>query len=193
MLRISLNAKPALTTHQIPQTIRSEKTPFIVKAINAAKAELIAFLDADDEWLPNKTEIMAKCLKNHPEIKVLSSRYDVIDENSEIIENSGVTYLGKKEDGSIEYLSAESFIGCSYVRGFSMCFTADIKPYIKPIDVKDLLSHDWYICMLGCCYGKTAILNKKLCHYRYHRDNVSLSAMNNGSGLISILASTKVK
>lgn len=59
-----------------------------------------------------------------------------------------------------------------------MCFTADIKPYIKPIDVKDLLSHDWYICMLGCCYGKTAVLNRKLTHYRYHKDNVSLSAMN---------------
>ncbi len=147
-------------------------------AIEKSKGDYIFVCDQDDEWLPSKTEEMVKTLKNNPDIKVLSSRYDVIDENSEIIENSGVTYLGDKFDGSIEYLTEESFIGCSYIRGFSLCFTADIKKYIKKIDLKDLMAHDWLICMIGCIVGKTAVLNTKLAHYRYHLDNVSLSAMN---------------
>ena len=147
-------------------------------AIEKSRGDYVFLADQDDEWLPDKTQEMVKTLKGNPDIKVLSSRYDVIDENSEIIENSGVTYLGDRFDGSIDYLTADSFIGCSYIRGFSLCFTADIKKYIKKIDLKDLMAHDWLICMIGCTVGKTAVLNTKLTLYRYHLDNVSLSAMN---------------
>ena len=58
-----------------------------------------------------------------------------------------------------------------------MCFKKEIKEYLKPIDLKSMLSHDWYICMLGAIIGKTAVLNSKLTDYRYHFDNVSLSDM----------------
>ena len=148
------------------------------EAIERCHGDYIFICDQDDEWLPEKVKIMVDTMKFHPEIMVLSSRYDVINENSEIIKSSGVTYLSDKNDGSLEYLTADSFIGCSYVRGFSLCISSEIKPYIKKIDLKSLLAHDWLLCMLGCCYGKTAILNKRLVHYRYHLDNVSLSAMN---------------
>lgn len=147
-------------------------------AIERCNGDYIFICDQDDEWLPEKVLKTVNTFKQNPEIKVLASRYDVIDGNSEILENSGVTYLGDKFDGSIEYLNCESFIGCSYIRGFSLCISADIKQYIKEIDLKDLLAHDWLLCMIGCIKGKTAILNEKLTHYRYHLDNVSLSAMN---------------
>jgi len=147
-------------------------------AIKKTKGDIIFICDQDDEWLPEKTERMVKCLEDNPEIKVLSSRYDIIDENSSVLPDFKVTYMGDRLDGSIEYLTPESFIGCSYIRGFSMCITKDILPFIKPIDLKDLMAHDWMFCMLGCFLGKTAVLNEKLTHYRYHKDNVSLGAMN---------------
>lgn len=146
-------------------------------AIEKTKGDVIFLADQDDEWYPDKVEKMLACMKKHNDITVLASRYDVIDENSEIIENSGVTYLGERFDGSVEFLSADSFIGCSYIRGFSMCFKSDIKRYLKPLDLKSLLSHDWYICMLGTVKGKTAVLNSLLGGYRFHHDNVSLSDM----------------
>ena len=146
-------------------------------AIEKCIGDVIFLADQDDEWHIDKIEKMLECMKKFPDITVLASRYNVIDENSDIIENSGVTYLGDVFDGSVEYLSAESFIGCSYVRGFSMCFKKEIKRFLKPIDLKSLLSHDWYICMLGAVTGKTAVLNTVLTGYRYHYDNVSLSDM----------------
>ncbi len=146
-------------------------------AINECKGDIIFLADQDDEWYENKTAEMVKALNENQDIYVLASRYDVIDKNSKIIENSGVTYLGNIFDGSIQYLDADSFIGCSYIRGFSMCFKKEIKDLLKPIDLKNLLSHDWYICMLGNVLGKTAVLNTKLGGYRYHFDNVSLSDM----------------
>jgi hypothetical protein len=47
-----------------------------------------------------------------------------------------------------------------------------------PIDVKSLLAHDWYISIIGAILGKAQILNRVLCYYRFHGDNVSLSDMN---------------
>lgn len=143
-------------------------------AIEKCLGDIIFLADQDDEWYPEKTEKMMACMGENPHISVLSSRYDVIDGESNIIENSGVTYLGERYDDSIEYISAESQIGCSYIRGFSICFRKSLKPLIKPIDLKSLLSHDWLICMLGALTGKTAILNTILTSYRYHGDNVTL-------------------
>ena len=143
-------------------------------AIEKCEGDVIFLADQDDEWLPEKTEKMMACLNENPHISVLSSRYDVIDEKSNIIENSGVTYLGNVYDNSIEYITAESQIGCSYIRGFSVCFRKSLKPFIKSIDLKSLLSHDWLICSLGSITGKTAILNTVLTSYRFHGDNVTL-------------------
>ena len=143
-------------------------------AIEKCEGDIIFLADQDDEWYPEKTEKMMACMAENPHISVLSSRYNVIDGESNIIENSGVTYLGEKYDDSIEYISAESQIGCSYIRGFSICFRKELKPLIKPIDLKSLLSHDWFICMLGSITGKTAFLNTVLTSYRFHGNNVSL-------------------
>lgn len=146
-------------------------------AIENCSGEVIFLADQDDEWYQNKTKIMLETLEKHPEIKVLASRYDVIDQNSNILENTGIPYLGEKFDDTIEYLPTESFIGCSYIRGFSMCFRKEILKYFKPLQLKSLLAHDWLFCMLGNVEGKTAVLNTKLTAYRYHTNNVSLSDM----------------
>ncbi len=146
-------------------------------AIDKCGGDVIFLSDQDDRWHPDKVEKMVECLNENNGITVLSCRYDVIDGEGNIIENSGIPYLGSVYDGSVEYLTTDSFIGCSYIRGFAMCFKKEIKKYLKPIDLKSMLSHDWYICMLGAVKGKTAVLNLKLTDYRYHFDNVSLSDM----------------
>ncbi len=144
------------------------------KAIEKCSGDVIFLADQDDEWHSEKTQKMMACLAQNPDISVLSSRYNVIDADSKVIENSGVTYLGENYDDSVEFVTAESQIGCSYIRGFSLCFKKELKPLIKPIDLKSLLSHDWFICMIGSITAKTAFLNTILTDYRYHGDNVSL-------------------
>lgn len=146
-------------------------------AINLCAGDIIFLSDQDDEWYQNKTEIMLNCLKDNSEITVLSSRYDVIDEKSNII-NLKLPYLGEKFDNSVETYCVNDFIGCSCVRGFSLCFKKELVQHIKPINLNCLLSHDWLISILGCIFGKTAVLNTKLCGYRCHKNNVSLSYIN---------------
>lgn len=146
-------------------------------AIEKAKGDIIFLSDQDDEWYENKVEVMCRVLEQNDNIKVLSSRYDVIDTDSNVIENSGITYLGDTFDGSLTEVSVDSLIGCSFVRGFATSFKSEIKQFLKPIDVKSLLAHDWFINIIGAIKGKSMIINSKLCAYRYHTTNVSLSSM----------------
>ena len=148
------------------------------KAIKKCSGDIIFLADQDDEWYPDKTEKMVSCMMKNNDILVLSSRYDLIDETSNII-SLNIPYLGEKFDGSIDKYSIEDFIGCSCVRGFSICFRKELVKYIKDIDLNCLLSHDWLICILGTVFRTTAVLNEKLCGYRYHKNNVSLSYLNN--------------
>lgn len=41
--------------------------------IRTSHSEWIAFLDSDDEWLPNKLETQAQFIKNHPELSFVHS------------------------------------------------------------------------------------------------------------------------
>lgn len=145
--------------------------------INEVNGDIIFLSDQDDVWLPQKIEKMVAAMAD-PTIMALSSRYIVIDGNGDEIKDSGIPYLGDVFDDSIEDISVDSQIGCSWVRGFSMCFRSNIKQYMKPLDFKSLLSHDWYISMLSSLVGRSCFLNTVLTKYRYHESNVSLSAMN---------------
>jgi glycosyltransferase involved in cell wall biosynthesis len=54
--------------------------------VTNAKGRYIAVFDADDVNLPSRFEKQVKFLDAHPEVGVLGSRYDIIDEEGRIIE-----------------------------------------------------------------------------------------------------------
>ncbi|MEG1886737.1 MAG: glycosyltransferase [Oscillospiraceae bacterium] len=145
--------------------------------IMRAKGDVIFLSDQDDIWLPEKLRKMSVAMEDES-ISALSSRYVVVNGRGEEIDSGNIPYMGTVFDNSIEEISIDSQIGCSWVRGFSMCFRSNLKQYMKPLDFKSLLSHDWYISMLAALSGRSCFLNTVLTKYRYHESNVSLSAMN---------------
>ena len=50
--------------------------------IAASRGEYIAFLDADDLWLPDKLCVQARYLDRHPEVGMVYSRWDVQEESA---------------------------------------------------------------------------------------------------------------
>ena len=147
-------------------------------AISKANGDLIFLCDQDDMWKPDKVQVMCDYLKQHPDTLVLGSRYQLIDGSDSHITNLKIPYYSLLDDESVEDVRVDSLIGCSWIRGFSICFRSKIKEYLVPIDVKSILAHDWYISIIGAILGKAQILNRVLCYYRFHGDNVSLSDMN---------------
>ena len=147
------------------------------RGIADASGDIIFLSDQDDVWHPQKIEKMLEAMEANPDLMALSHRYDVIDAAGEPLKDSGVHYLGDRFDGSLEEITVDSLIGCSYVRGFSMCFRSQLKAYLKPIDLQSMLSHDWYLCMLAAMTGRCCFLNLDLGSYRYHGGNTSLSTL----------------
>lgn len=69
----------------------------------------IAFIDADDVWLPNKLSTQLNYLINNPEVGVVCTAYSFIDENSKSISGSVVP----DQVISLDSYMRNTCIGCS--------------------------------------------------------------------------------
>ncbi len=145
-------------------------------AIEKAKGDIIFLCDQDDIWLPEKCQRMTEAINNNPDIMSLACRYDIIDGEDNPMPRSSVRFAEFDDSEEFSEITAESLVGCSYVRGFSMCFSAKIKENLKPLELKDLLAHDWIINFVAALQSRACFLNCVLTKYRAHGNNASLSA-----------------
>jgi glycosyltransferase involved in cell wall biosynthesis len=77
---IAQSYKEVRYVHQINQGPSAARN----KGIEAARGELIAFLDADDIWMPNKLAIQVNYLREHPEVEfVVAHRRMLVEEGIE--------------------------------------------------------------------------------------------------------------
>lgn len=145
-------------------------------AIKKAKGDIIFLCDQDDIWLPHKCERMCKTMEQNPDILSLACRYDIIDGDDNLLPRSSVRFAEFDDKNQFTEITPESLVGCSYIRGFSMCFSSKIKANLKALELKDLLAHDWLINFVAALQGRAAFLNEVLTKYRSHGNNASLSA-----------------
>jgi len=92
--------------------------------ICAAQGEYIAFLDSDDEWLPQKLEKQFYLFKTqNPEIAVVYTAYAIVDERGRIKKIEKPRHSGY----ILQKLLASNCIGASTVMAKKICFTKDTK------------------------------------------------------------------
>lgn len=65
------------------------------KIISLAKEDYIAFLDADDEWLPHKLECQVECILSGSHAVI--TNYSYVDANNEISVEYGKTKISKND------------------------------------------------------------------------------------------------
>ena len=145
-------------------------------AVEKTHGDIIFLCDQDDIWDENKLEVMTDILSEHPELEMLSCRYRLADGEGNISDALSVPHYKADFSGSLETVTAESLIGHSYIRGCASCFRKTVKERIKPIELSNLLGHDWQIAMLSALGGGAAIINLPLMSYRCHSANASFSA-----------------
>lgn len=160
------------------------------RAVELATGEIIFLADQDDIWLENKIERYEEVFLAYPQINLVCAGYDTIDGNDVPTTAAKTYFVDRRFDGRLELLGAHEFVGCSWVRGFSLAFRAALKPYIPWCDPGRLLSHDWLLCLTAAAMPagalaqpRCAFLHECLAHYRVHGGNVSVRA--GRQGLIS--------
>lgn len=69
------------------------------EGVNASTSELIAFLDADDEWFPCHLEELLRLVSNFPNAGIYATGYSIIDE------------MGNKKSPHIKYVPRDPWCG----------------------------------------------------------------------------------
>jgi glycosyltransferase involved in cell wall biosynthesis len=80
------------------------------EGIAAAKGELIAFLDADDEWLPTKLARQVEALKSNPNAVMATCACRFIDSQGNMFREFGIPPVGLKKTEVWRALLAATFI-----------------------------------------------------------------------------------
>lgn len=62
------------------------------RGIVEAKGEFVALLDCDDIWLPDKLEVQLALMREHPDVGVVHTDYEVVDEDGAVLERVRARY-----------------------------------------------------------------------------------------------------
>ncbi len=129
------------------------------KAIALSSGDHIFLSDQDDVWMENKVEEMMRIMEMDPQIEVLASSFDLIDQDGCLLEidedpdRSNHNFLLKKvEKDSLTPMSLEEFAYHNYFQGCALVMTKKIRQLFLE-NFTDIIPHDWLINMLAAREG----------------------------------------
>lgn len=155
-------------------------------AINAARGELIAFLDADDLFTDDKLEKNIAQLERHPSAILIHSAAHFIKEGS----------AANDFYNDFSFPLADqpySFLDTDFLNRNPICNSSVLvkSEYLKKI--QNSFNHlfqfeDWATWILLAQHGKFLYTNEQLCSYRFHeKSSTSFLLRNNLTGMYARL------
>lgn len=141
--------------------------------IQSAHGKYIAFLDADDLWLPEKLQTDMEYFEKFPDVSMVYSRHTNIDENGVELD---VKTKKRLPSGNIfiQLFSEQNFVISS-----SVVVRKDVFETVGLFDERLFNCQDWDMWLRIAFYFKAAGINKTLVKYRHNprslsknRDNV---------------------
>lgn len=143
------------------------------KAIDLCSGDLIALCDQDDVWRPQKLAVMESSFAADPDLGVVLTNADLIDENGAALRGdlwSRCRFNKSRQralSGSRRY---DLLLGLPFATGATMAFRSRFKPLLLPIPAEaPTFFHDRWIAVLIAAVGRIAIIPEKLIAYRLHR------------------------
>jgi len=140
------------------------------QAIAACRGELIALCDQDDVWHPHRLERCERELLNQPEVGLVFSDADIIDDDGRHIGPSLWENFAF-ERTSIDALLAGDVMPMTkraFVTGATVMFRARYAALCFPAGKRWL--HDGWLAMLIACMASIRPIEEKLLSYRLHRN-----------------------
>jgi glycosyltransferase involved in cell wall biosynthesis len=143
-------------------------------ALEQLKGEILAFLDADDQFLPDHLNLTASFLDAHPECDGVYSDGYYINQEGVILKP-----LSARRRGPFQGDIFEEVMRSSDVFGAPLCVvlrTKVIKEYLLNFDNDIIIGPDWDFLNQYSEVSVFGYLNQPTCLYRVHQTNISLRA-----------------
>jgi len=138
------------------------------RAIGLCNGDLIALSDQDDIWYPNRLERCQQELVDHPEVGLVFSDADIIDEQNRQQEKTlwqRLGFAGERErqllDGQYTVLAKHRF-----VTGATVMFRAALRDRCLPI--AEGWIHDEWIVLITAAFFDLRPIREPLIRYRIH-------------------------
>jgi glycosyltransferase involved in cell wall biosynthesis len=141
------------------------ETPTLNKAINLAKGELVGKLSSDDYLYPGAIKAMVDLFLEQPELVVVYSDFDLVDENDEIFQSI------QKPD----YSYVETIRQHLCLPGPCALFRTEIFRKLGGFDTSFRILFDMDFWWRAGLLGEFARLPKSLTAFRQHRNSQSSS------------------
>ncbi len=166
----------------------------ILAHISEPVGEFVYFADQDDIWHPEKVRVMTQHLVDKPDVVMVVSRTDNVDEFGHAsLErsvarrvNSG-SRIHRRSLRQTEYLTLDDFIGYTSVPLHAMCvrssFLQEVASAGEYPSLNNSLGPDWYIGLLSTVMGRCLLIADRLVHRRVHGANISLGGLRKETAL----------
>jgi glycosyltransferase involved in cell wall biosynthesis len=135
-------------------------------ALGAATGELIAILDADDAWLPEKTRRQVDKLLSNPDAGMVFCDMRVVDENERTVRPSQVGNIGAFPRRAFARLLCQNVATASSI----LIRRALAKPLAPGIPYSD-----WWFAVHAAEHHEVLYMTEQLALYREHGANLTSS------------------
>lgn len=136
------------------------------RALQLANGEILFLSDQDDVWLEGKLPAALDVYRAYPEVTMVVSDAELIDEEGRTLNPSFYSTLGPFSGGAVHNFVKNKCLGCT------MSFRRSMLRYFLPIP-PDVPMHDIWFGVLNGMYGRTHFIDRALVAYRRHGRNVS--------------------
>jgi glycosyltransferase involved in cell wall biosynthesis len=141
------------------------------RAIGLCEGDIIALSDQDDVWLPEKLRRIEDCLQRNPDVGLVFTDAEVVDENLQPLgyqlwESIGFDSKHRQlvRNGRVLDVLLPGWT----VTGATMAFLAKFKNLVFDIPTDLPLIHDGWIALLIASVAKVSFIAEPLIKYRQH-------------------------
>jgi hypothetical protein len=173
------------STDRTPEIVRAfEPRVRLIRKANGGQAsafntgipechgDIVAFLDGDDWWAPQKLRRVVEEMERNPEVGIVGNGitevFDNGDEQSEVLHATPRFRIDSPEGARI-FRRRKSQLGTS-----RMTVRAEILRSILPIPEAIVIEADEYVFTLAAALSEVSILGEALTFYRIHTGNLFL-------------------
>jgi glycosyltransferase involved in cell wall biosynthesis len=153
-------------------------------ALEHARGELIAWLDADDLWLPTKLEEQVAVLRGRPEVGLVYSHFEAFDSKT----GATIEWTDSRRDFEGDVLADLFFVGC-FIASVTTMFRRTALETRQPhlLDRDSSFGDDYWLWLTIALDWQMARIPRVLARYRRHGQNDS-ARMAQGSGHLKQVA-----